>query len=1334
MFPERESLQANDFDSIRLKLASPVEVKEWSYGEVTKPETINYRTQKPEKDGLFDERIFGPTKDWECYCGKYKRIRYRGIVCDKCGVEVTRSVVRRERFGHIALASPVSHIWFLRGVPSKIGLVLGLSVQDLEKVIYFASFIVTKVDEDKKKQLLEQVAAEYKSKRKVIEADSQRQISELGKKLQGKALDQEQKSITTLTTERLNKLEEAFEIARRELKDLKLLQIVSESQYQDLSLKYGQVFEASIGAEAIEGLLEKIDLKQDIKLLEAEAKEMVPAKHRKVVRRLKLLKSLQAVGLRPEWMIISMLPVIPPDLRPMVQLDGGRFATSDLNDLYRRVINRNNRLKRLIELNAPEVICRNEKRMLQEAVDALIDNGARHGKTVTASTGQRRMLKSIADILKGKQGRFRQNLLGKRIDYSGRSVIVVGPKLELHQCGLPKRMALELFKPFVISKLIGRELVHNVRSANRFIESGKSEVWDILEEIIKGAHVLLNRAPTLHRLGIQAFQPILIEGKAIQVHPLVCPAFNADFDGDQMAVHVPLTEEAKWEAREIMLSAKNLLKPATGEPVATPSQDIVLGCYYMTNLAPLAAEEKIKMFANAAEAILAYQSGVISLQQPIEVRLPVAGRTKTCVGRLLFNEVLPEEMRFFNKMVDKKVLKSLVADSLTRFGVTETAKLLDKMKEIGFEYLTLSGLSWGMADIPNLPQRQQLYQESEEKVQEIYDQYQQGLLTDEERHAKVIEIWARVKERITELSRQALPARGSVFSMIESGARGSWAQITQMMGMKGLVTNPAGETIELPVKGNFKEGFDVLEYFISTHGTRKGLTDTALRTANAGYLTRRLVDVSHDLVVVEKDCGDKEGFVITEAETEETGEGIGAYALGRFSLQEVKDDKGEVVLKKNELITPVATKVIDELKMPGLKVRSLMTCKTTSGVCQRCYGLDLGTNNLVQIGTAVGIIAAQSIGEPGTQLTMRTFHTGGVASVEDITQGLPRVEEVFEARPVKRPGLLAPGAGKAEVIHQGRQKIVKLTYLDDAEERINLLQYESPKVLVKKGSKIKVGDVLLKAGEASVAASRDCKVKEVNAETITLIGDANTAKEFVVPPGVSLWVKDGEAVVKGQQLTEGSFDLHELYALKGKEAVQRYVLKEIQYIYSSQGQKLNSKHIELIIKQMFSRIYVIDSGGTELLPGEMVTVAQLTEANAKAKTDGVALAKGEALLLGITKASLSTDSFLSAASFQETARVLIDAAVTGRMDYLRGLKENVIIGRLIPAGTGYGELKDRLGEAMVELREHEAARAEAAARLAAAAAEAAALAQAEAEAMAARLGPLGERVSAEDNP
>ncbi len=1290
MFPEHDFLKATDFDSIRLKLASPEQIKVWSYGEVTKPETINYRTQKPEKDGLFDERIFGPTKDWECYCGKYKRIRYKGIICDKCGVEVTRAVVRRERFGHIKLAAPVSHIWFLRGVPSKIGLVLGLSVQELEKVIYFASFIVTDVDETKKQALLEQVTSEYKGKRKQIENEATRLAGEAAKRLVGAELEQEKNSLEVLKTERVAKLDHAFEIARRELKDLRVLQIMSESQYQDLSLKYGQVFSASIGAEAVVELLRRIDLSDEIKKLEVLTVEAVPAKQKKIIRRLKLIRSLISVGLRPEWMVLSNLPVIPPDLRPMVQLDGGRFATSDLNDLYRRVINRNNRLKRLLELNAPEVICRNEKRMLQEAVDALLDNGARHGKTVTASTGQRRMLKSIADILKGKQGRFRQNLLGKRIDYSGRSVIVVGPKLELHQCGLPKRMALELFKPFVISKLIQRELVHNVRSANRFIESGKEEVWDILEEIVKGAHVLLNRAPTLHRLGIQAFQPVLIEGKAIHVHPLVCPAFNADFDGDQMAVHVPLTEEAKWEAANIMLSSVNLLKPATGEPVVAPAQDIVLGCYYLTHMKNLAEGVKIKSFSNANEAHLAYQTRKVTLQDEVEIRTDGV-RIKTCVGRLIFNEILPTDMRYINKTIDKKALKNVVADCLARHGVKETAKLLDKIKDLGFSYLTLSGISWGMADLPDVPERGKVYEAAELQVQAINEQFTDGLLTEDERRVKVIEIWAQVKEKVTEMSKKLLPTYGSVYSMIESGARGSWAQITQMMGMKGLVTNPAGETIELPVKGNFKEGFDVLEYFISTHGTRKGLTDTALRTANAGYLTRRLVDVSHDIVVVEKDCGDKEGIEITKLVSEDMGETLGSRTSGRYLLNDLKDpSSGEVVIKKTELVTSEQAKIIDKLELDAIKYRSPLTCKTQRGICQRCYGNDLGFNRLVEIGTAVGIIAAQSIGEPGTQLTMRTFHTGGVASADDITQGLPRVEEVFEARPVKRSGLLAPADGKVEVYSQGRQKFIKLHFADNTVQKYPLNKLDEAKATVKVGQAVEAGDELIRSGEEVVRAINAGHVQSVTIDAVEVLALAETSLEFAIPVGVSIWVKDKDLVTKGQQLTEGSLDLHEIYNLNGKEAVQRYILKEIQYIYSSQGQKLNDKHIELIIRQMFSRVVITDASDTELLAGEVVTTAQFEEANDIVREKKGKIATCHHLLLGITKASLSTDSFLSAASFQETARVLIDAAVTGKMDNLRGLKENVIIGRLIPAGTGKGPQADRLMVAMEEVQKQRA--------------------------------------------
>ncbi len=1275
MFPEKEQYLASDFDSIRLRLASPNDILAWSYGEITKPETINYRTQKPEKDGLFDERIFGPTKDWECYCGKYKRIRHRGIICDKCGVEVTRSVVRRERFGHIKLAAPVSHIWFLRGVPSKIGLVLGLSVQELEKVIYFASFVIISVDGEKKKSLLDQVTDEYKVKRKNIEMEIEK-LSVNNKKSDKK---EETKERLTLQQERLSKLEEAYEIAKKELKELYPLQILSESQYQDLSLKYGQVFEAGIGAEAIHQLLEQVDLEKEIHELKKQLTTPEATRNKKLVRRLKLFNHLKRVKLRPEWMILTTLPVIPPDLRPMVQLDGGRFATSDLNDLYRRIINRNNRLKRLIELNAPEVICRNEKRMLQEAVDALIDNSARHGKTVTASTGQRRMLKSIADILKGKQGRFRQNLLGKRTDYSGRSVIVVGPRLAIDQCGLPKIMALELFKPFVISKLIEREYVHNVRSANRMIESKADIIWDILEEIVNSSHVLLNRAPTLHRLGIQAFQPVMIEGKAIQISPLVCPAFNADFDGDQMAVHVPITEEAKWEAKEIMLSAKNLLKPATGQPIVSPHQDMILGCYYLTRLIEPAG--KIKMLTDDQEAIMAYQEKKVGLQEKIIVRLE-GKRLETTVGRILFNSILPKEIRFVNDTMTNKNLKGLVAKCLEIMGTEETARLADKIKDLSFLYLTFSGLSWGMGDLPDLPQRQDLYREADVQITEIEEQYEQGLLTLEERHLKIVTIWARVKDEVTKLCRTALNPQSPVYSMIESGARGSWAQLTQMMGMKGLVTNPAGATIELPVKGNFKEGFDVLEYFISTHGTRKGLSDTALRTSNAGYLTRRLIDVAQDVVIHEEDCNDKQGLLWRREESSEAGDSLGERIKGRFVAEEIVDPENKkVIVAKGEIVTSEHAKLIDSKNVPQVRIRSILTCKTRRGLCQKCYGWDLGFNRIVSLGTAVGIIAAESIGEPGTQLTMRTFHTGGVASVEDITQGLPRVEEIFEARPIKKSAVLAEFPGTVEVLSRGRQKVIKLSYRDDKQEIISLARYPESKILVKKNQRVAVGDSLFKTTDGTEIKSSLTGVVSLTDKEVRIKGETDMVKELLVPVGFAVWVKDGDQVVRGQQLTEGPIDLFSLHNLRDIEAVQKYILREIQYIYSVQGQKLNDKHVETIIRQIFSRVYVVDAGDTELLPGEVITLAQFEDANEQVRKNGRP-AEGQRLLLGVTKASLSTDSFLSASSFQETARVLIDAAVTGRLDYLRGLKENVIIGRLIPAGTGRGVLRDLLAQDM----------------------------------------------------
>ena len=1335
-------IKTADFNAIKLKLASPEEILSWSHGEVINPETINYRTQKPEKDGLFCERIFGPSKDWECYCGKYKKIRYKGIVCDKCGVEVTHSIVRRERMGHIKLESPVSHIWFLRGTSSKVGLVLDLSMQSLEKVIYFASFIITNVNEELKQATIEQIKQEYKSKKKGIEAEFTRQVGEIknkkGKMLQSglgeseieKTLSREVESLAKIRDEKLDSLEQALNQAQKELKELKPLTIISESTYQNLSLKYGHIFEASIGAEAVRKLMERIDVNKTIEELEKEFIQAIDSKKDKLIRRLKLFKNLRANSIRPEWMILSVIPVIPPDLRPMVALDGGRFATSDLNDLYRRVINRNNRLHQLMDLNAPEVICRNEKRMLQEAVDALIDNSARHSKTVAASTGQKRMLKSLADSLKGKQGRFRQNLLGKRIDYSGRSVIVVNPRLKLNQCGLPKVMALELFKPFVISHLIREEIVHNVRSASRYIEAGHDKVWDILEDIVKGAYVMLNRAPTLHRLGIQAFQPILIEGKAIQIHPLVCTAFNADFDGDQMAVHVPLTAGAVAEARDIMLSTHNLLKPATGDPVVAPNQDIVWGSFHMTSMEPGSAaddDKKLKHFYSPVEACLAYESGKIKLQAPIMVKMDsysagkkISGILKTTVGRIFFNDVLPDKLRYVNEVIGKGKLKNLVRDCLRFYGEEKTVYFLDELKTRSFAFITKSGISWSMDDLPDFPARDELIEEADKMVGKIQEQYEEGLLTESERYGKIIELWTNVKEKITVICKAGLPVNGPIYSMIESGARGSWTQLTQILGMKGLVTSPSGDIIELPVKGNFKRGFGVLEYFISTHATRKGLSDTALRTANAGYLTRRLVDVAQDVMIVADDCGDKEGFVITKKESDEMGYDIFKRIVGRYLAGDLKNKKGKVLVKNGELLTEDVIDKIAGEKIEEVHLRSVLNCKLTRGTCVKCYGYDLGYNKPVKIGTAAGIIAAQSIGEPGTQLTMRTFHTGGVAGTEDITQGLPRVEEIFEARPPKRKAFVADVAGKIKIetaqrttedesgeiiVSSAQLKVLKIYYqgadsdkyyFSETAKEAALAAAKSAKgggkakktkkprtektelevkILVKDGEEVKEGDNLFSVGGKIIKAKNGGKVK-IEAKYIKVSGETEKVKEFIIPKGFHILVKDGDFIDKGAPLTEGSLDLQQLYRLRGKLDTQKYVIKEIQYVYSSQGQPLNDKHIEVIVKQMFSRVYIVNSGDTDLLPGEIVEKAVAEITNAAARKNNKREAETESLLLGISRASLTTDSFLSAASFQETARVLIDAALSGKVDYLRGLKENVIIGRLIPTGTGYKQEKE----------------------------------------------------------
>ena len=1313
-------IKTSDFDAIRLSLASPDDILSWSNGEVVRPETINYRTQKPEKDGLFCEKIFGPTKDWECACGKYKKIRYKGVVCDKCGVEVTRSVVRRERMGHIKLQVPCSHIWFLKGLSSKVGLILNLSVQALEKVVYFANFIVTDVDEKLKEETLEIIKKEYKNKIKNIEAEAERKVEALKKdpiKVLGLEETIDKKSLVELKNkgideilkdreEKVTKLDLDFETVKKELKDLKPLLILTEQEYQNLSLKFGHIFEAGIGAAAIQALLKRINLSKTIKNLESKLETVVESKKDRLIKRLRLLKGLERNKIRPEWMIIDVLPVIPPDLRPMVALDGGRFASSDLNDLYRRVINRNNRLRQLIELNAPEVICRNEKRMLQEAVDSLIDNSARNSKMVTASTGQKRQLKSLADSLKGKQGRFRQNLLGKRVDYSGRSVIVVNPKLNLDQCGLPKIMALELFKPFIISELIKKEIVHNVRSASRYIEAGHDEVFDILQKVIDEAYVLLNRAPTLHRLGIQAFRPVLIEGKAIQIHPLVCSAFNADFDGDQMAVHVPLTKEAVAEARDIMLSSHNLLKPATGEPIVTPNQDIIWGAYYITlENKNDKKDEDLKVFSSQEEALLAFNHGYSELHDVIRVRI---GKEllKTTAGRIIFNQILPEKLKYVNEILDKKKIKNLIKDCLSFYGEDKTVEFIDDLKNLSFKYITKSGLSFGFGDLPEISEKDQLIEDANDLVSQIQDQFEDGLLTDSERYSKIIETWTVTKEKISDLCKDSLKVSLPVYSMIDSGARGSWAQPVQIIGMKGLVTSPSGEIIELPIKGNMKKGFSVLEYFIATHATRKGLSDTALRTANAGYLTRRLVDVAQDVIVTEEDCGDKEGLIIDRAEVEKDNEDFFRKIIGRYLLEDLKDEKGKVYIKAGELVSEEDVKNLEDKDIRFATIRSVLNCKLHKGVCAKCYGVDLAYNQKVKVGTTVGIIAAQSIGEPGTQLTMRTFHTGGVASAEDITQGLPRVEEIFENRSPKKKALMSEVEGKVKievgqkiikdkdgkdiVVNNPQEKILKIIYKGPAVEKYYFRELANeiklrgdkkskkdlePKIKVKDGDKVSKGTELYSILDQSVKAKLSGTVKVFD-KYIELSSSVNKTQEFTIPRGLMLWVKDGDEVKPGDRLTEGSFDLKELFHLRGRLETQKYIIKEIQYVYSSQGQPLNDKHVEIIARQMFSRYLIEDSGSTNLFPGEIIEEEVLMQANKEFKS-AKEKAKASRLLLGVTKTSLSTDSFLSAASFQETPRILIDAALSGKIDYLEGLKENVIIGCLIPAGTAYQGKKKR---------------------------------------------------------
>lgn len=1200
--------EKKEFDMLSLRLASPERIKEWSFGEITKPETINYRTQRSERNGLFDEKIFGPDKDYECYCGKYRGIRYKGIVCEKCGVEITRSIVRRERMGHIELASPVSHIWFLKSMPSRLALIMGIPSSELEKVIYFAGYIVTNVSEPEKARILKDVDSEFKAKVKNLQDEKSKEA-----------------------------LKELLSSTKHDIESIVPGKVLDEVEYHTFSMKYATLFEAGIGAEAIFNILKKLDLAKLLEDLRVSYEKASALESPKLAKRISLVQQMIKSGVRPEWMFMTRIPVIPPALRPMVPLDGGRYATSDVNDLYRRVINRNNRLKKLKEIFAPDVILRNEKRILQEAVDALIDNSIRHGSAISAGVNQaqRRPLKSLADNLKGKRGIFRQNLLGKRVDYSGRSVIVVGPELKMNECGLPKHMALELFKPFVISELLKKELAFNIRGASRLIDDGIPEVWAILEEITRNKYVLLNRAPTLHRLGIQAFKPVLIEGNAIQVHPLVCAAFNADFDGDQMAVHVPLSVEAQAEAREIMASDKNILKPGNGEPtVVAKMLDIVLGCYWMTKV--VAGEKgEGKIFHTPNSAITAYDFGEVGFRAQVKVLgtenqkySDFDGKLfETTVGRLLFNSVLPADYPFVNQEIDRKKMAVLVDDLIEKYGVNNVPPILDKIKSFGFKYTTYSGITWGIDDVQIPEGKGEVIKKSKKEADVVTDQYNAGLLSEDERLRKHTEIWHAAKGEVEKLVPESLDKNGPVYDMLKSGARGSLSQLTQMAGMKGLITNTAGETIEFPIISCSKEGLTPLEYFITTHGSRKGLTDTALNTAKAGYLTRRLFDVAQDAIVSEEDCGTKDSIVISSVNSAGLETSLAKNIRGRFLSEDLVTPEGETLFKKGDLISKRDSQLIESKGVTTVVVRSPLTCKSAQGVCVKCYGADLGKHKITDIGEAVGTIAAQAIGEPGTQLTMRTFHAGGTASVGgDITSGLPRVEEVFENRTPKNPAVVSHVDGTISEIRK-----------EGSEKTIVILPDEKSK------TKDKV--------------------------------------EYLVTAARMVLVKAGESVKKGDLLTDGSADIDELFKFGGKEVAQNYIIKEISKPYELQGETVSRKHIEVIVKQMFARKKVKDPGDTTLVKGDLVEPIELKEANSIAKEKKGEEAKVEDVLMGITEVSLSRRSFLSAASFQHTTRVLIAAAIRGVEDKLVGLKENVIIGRIIPAGTGFkGSPKQKMIE------------------------------------------------------
>ena len=1243
-----------DFDAVRLAVASADDIMKWSYGEVTKPETINYRTQKPERDGLFCERIFGPVKDINPHDAKLKGVRSREAAVDKNGELVTRSVVRRERMGHIQLAAPVAHIWFMRGAPSAMALLSGVPVRQLERVAYFASYLILSVDEDKRDQMLADLEAELEAGRAAIKIRYEKAAEEDGADVKKLAAEQ---------TKEIEELEASIEARRTQLGSLVKSALINETDYRNLPEDYADLVTVGMGGEALATLLRNINLSELIRELTDEAESAKGQRKKKIIKRLKVLEGMERAGIRPDSMCVTVLPVIPPDLRPMVQLTGGRFATSDLNDLYRRVINRNNRLKKLIDLNAPEVIRRNEMRMLQEAVDALIDNSAARGGRAVSSTGGRRRLKSLSDMLKGKQGRFRQNLLGKRVDYSGRSVIVAGPELKINQCGLPKQMALELFKPFVVSWLLQHEYAHNIRSATRLIEAGETIIWDALEEVTQGKYVLLNRAPSLHRLSIQAFQPKLIEGKAIQLHPLVCTGFNADFDGDQMAVHLPLSKEAQAEARDLMSATNNLLKPADGSPILNIAQDIVLGCYYLTYPKPSEQTKTSRVFSSIAEAVMAKDKGVIKLQTPIRLFVKDEMRD-TSLGRVFFNEVMPSEFRYVNEVMSKKALKKVLSQIFDKYGQEQTAQTADDIKDLALRYATEGAVSTGMNDYFDVPEIDGIIDRGDERTATISDQYEQGLITDEERYGLTVETWRNIdKEILKVLNDKIAHEDTSIAVMVDSGARGDIGNVKMAAANLGVVVDATGKEIELPIRSSFKKGLSPLEAFVYTRGTRKGLIDTALKTADSGYLTRRLVDVSQDIFTVDDERDDDDGFRIYRKESDITGIDFGDRLYGRYAAEDVK---GHV--ERADLITrEIADGIQADEKLESVAIMSILTSKTLRGVPQRSYGIDMATGVKVAIAQPVGVIAAQSVGEPGTQLTLRTFHAGGVAG-DDITQGLPRVDELFEARTPKGEAVIAEVDGAVKVWDEGDSHVVQITPKKGKTEAIKV---DGQVVRVKSGTDVVAGDVLASNADESLplVAPFDGTVTVADGELI-VTSSAQAPVKYEIPSQRQLLVADGDTVEAGDRITNGSINLHQLMRLKGIEATQRYMINEVLRIYAAQGQNIADKHLEIIVRQMFSRVQIEEPGDSLFVTGDIISKAAVVEENKRLTDEGKQPAQFTQLLLGITKVSIWSDSFLSAASFQDTTRVLINAAVSGRVDHLYGLKENVIIGRKIPVGTG----------------------------------------------------------------